>query len=94
MSAIIQRQASNHHVQLVAAAVIGGAVVATTILGFQALRRHERIDELKRSIPSLEEEEAADAKDPHAQRHNSVRVTCHGASMSHEHRADVDFSCK
>lgn len=57
MSALIHRYASNQNFQLGTAAVAGAALTATVLLSFQALRRQERVDALKRSIPSIEEED-------------------------------------
>lgn len=55
MSSWIQRQASSHHVQLAGAALLGGAAVAGTIFGVQAIRRRIAMDELKASIPNIDE---------------------------------------
>ncbi|KAG8525796.1 uncharacterized protein KY384_000556 [Bacidia gigantensis] len=56
----IDRHASNHNVQLAAVALISGIAVAGTIFSVQAIRRKERIDELKASIPELSEDHKAD----------------------------------
>ena len=55
MASWVDRQLSNHNVQLAAAALLSGAAVAATIYGTQAIRRKERVDELKASIPELNE---------------------------------------
>lgn len=59
MSSWIQRQASSHHVQLAGAALLGGAAVAGTIFGVQAIRRRVAMDELKASIPNIDEDHAS-----------------------------------
>ena len=60
MSDWFSRQASNHHVQLAAVAIVSGVTVAGAIIGTQAIRRKERIEELKASIPELSEDHKAD----------------------------------
>lgn len=55
MSSWLERQASSHHFQLAATAVISGAAVASLIYGGQAIRRKTAVDELKASIPELDE---------------------------------------
>lgn len=55
MASWIDRQFSNHNVQLAAVALLSGAAVAGTIYGTQAIRRKERVDKLKASIPELDE---------------------------------------
>lgn len=55
MTAWLERQASNHHVQLAATAVISGIAVAGLIYGTQAARRKLAVDDLKASIPELNE---------------------------------------
>lgn len=59
MSAWLQRQASSHGVQLAATAVLSGAAVAGAIYGYQNLRRAEAVEELKASIPELDEKHRA-----------------------------------
>lgn len=56
MSFWFDRHASNHNVQLAAVALVSGITVASVIYGTQAIRRKERIDELKASIPELSED--------------------------------------
>ena len=55
MSSWFDRHASNHNVQLAAVALISGITVASAIYGTQAIRRKERVEELKASIPELSE---------------------------------------
>ena len=55
MTAWIERQAANHHVQLAATAVISGLAVAGIIYGTQAARRKVAVDDLKASIPQVNE---------------------------------------
>lgn len=55
-----ERQASSHHVQLAAAALLSGVTVAGLICGTQAVRRRVAVDELKASIPELNESHHAD----------------------------------
>ena len=59
MSAWLERQASNHHVQLAATAILSGAAVAGVIFGSQYARRKVAIEELKASIPELNEKHQA-----------------------------------
>jgi len=44
---------SRERIQLAATAVVSGAVVAGAILGYQHVRRVERVEHLKRSVPEL-----------------------------------------
>lgn len=60
MTSWLERQASSHHVQLAAAAVLSGVTVAGLIYGTQAVRRKEAVQELKASIPELNETHHAD----------------------------------
>jgi len=46
--------------QLAATALISGAVVASAIFGYQAVRRQEKVEDLKSSIPQLGEGHIAD----------------------------------
>jgi len=55
MTAWLERQAANHHVQLAATAVVSGITVASLIYGAQAARRKLAVDDLKASIPELNE---------------------------------------
>ena len=56
MSSWVQRQVSSHHTQLVAAAILSGVTVAGLILGVQGIRRQVAVDELKSSIPNIDEQ--------------------------------------
>lgn len=56
MAAWLER---HQHGQLIATALISGAVVAGTIFGVQHAQRREKIDELKASIPELSEDHKA-----------------------------------
>lgn len=60
MSSWLERQAASHNVQLAATAVLSGAVVAGLIYSGQAIRRKAAVDELKASIPELDESHHAD----------------------------------
>ena len=60
MSSWFERQASSHYVQLAAAAIVSGATVAGVIYGSQAVRRAEAVQNLKASIPELNESHHAD----------------------------------
>ncbi|CAJ2504383.1 Uu.00g117770.m01.CDS01 [Anthostomella pinea] len=55
-SSFLERASSNSRVQLAATAIVSGAVAASAVLGYQRLRREERIHELKDSIPSQDDE--------------------------------------
>jgi len=55
MASWLHRQASGQQAQLIATAFVSGAVVACTIFGIQALRRRVATDELKASIPNINE---------------------------------------
>ena len=56
MSSIFSQAASSSKVQLVATALVSGAVAASVLLGYQRLQREERISRLKSSIPSPSDE--------------------------------------
>jgi tRNA threonylcarbamoyladenosine dehydratase len=60
MSSWLQRTASSTQAQFAATAVLAGAVTAGAILGYQHLRRQERVEDLKNSIPELGRGHAAD----------------------------------
>lgn len=60
MASWLERQASSHHVQLAATAVFSGIAIAGIIYGSQAIRRKTAVDELKASIPDLDETHHAD----------------------------------
>lgn len=59
MTSWLQRQASSHNAQLVTTAVLSGAAVAGAILGIQAIRRQIAVEDLKASIPQLDEQDDA-----------------------------------
>jgi tRNA threonylcarbamoyladenosine dehydratase len=59
MSSWIFRATASHNVQLVITAVISGVVVAGAILGFQKSRRQYMVEDLKASIPSINQEHVA-----------------------------------
>lgn len=54
MSSWISRASSSSQAQFAATAVVSGAVVAGAILGYQHVRRQEKVEDLKRSIPELD----------------------------------------
>lgn len=56
----IQHHANSHQSQLAATAVVSGAAVASAIFGYQALRRREAVDNLKASIPDINEKHHAE----------------------------------
>lgn len=60
MASWLERQASSHHVQLAATAVFSGIAIAGLIYGSQAVRRKAAVDDLKASIPDLDENHHAD----------------------------------
>ena len=60
MSTWLQNQLSSHRAQLVGTALVSGAVVASAIYGVQSLRRQIAIDELKESIPNIDEDHHAE----------------------------------
>jgi hypothetical protein len=53
MSSWLSRAASSTQAQFAATAIVSGAVVAGAILGYQHVRRQERVEDLKSSIPEL-----------------------------------------
>ena len=60
MASWFQRTASSSQAQFAATALVSGAVVAGAIFGFQHIRRQERLEDLKSSIPELGREHKAD----------------------------------
>lgn len=64
MTSWLERQASSHHVQLAATAVFSGIAIAGLIYGSQAIRRKVAVDDLKASIPDLDENHHADLVSP------------------------------
>jgi hypothetical protein len=53
MGSWFQRTMNSTQVQFAATALVSGAVVAGAILGYQHVRRTERVEDLKRSIPEV-----------------------------------------
>jgi hypothetical protein len=53
MSSWLSRVTSSTQAQFAATAIVSGAVVAGAILGYQHVRRQERVEGLKSSIPEL-----------------------------------------
>jgi hypothetical protein len=53
MSSWLSRATSSTQAQFAATAIVSGAVVAGAILGYQHIRRQERVEDLKSSIPEL-----------------------------------------
>jgi hypothetical protein len=49
----LSRATSSTQAQFAATAIVSGAVVAGAILGYQHVRRKERVEDLKSSIPEL-----------------------------------------
>jgi hypothetical protein len=60
MTSWLERQASSHQVQLAATAVFSGVAVAGIIYGSRAIRRKVAVEELKASIPELNESHHAE----------------------------------
>ncbi|RFU30244.1 hypothetical protein B7463_g6080, partial [Scytalidium lignicola] len=56
----LSRAASSSQAQFAATALVSGAVVAGAILGYQHIRRQEKIEDLKSSIPELGREHRAE----------------------------------
>lgn len=55
MASWIGRITGSREAQFAATAVVSGAVVAGAILGYQNVRRRERVGELKADIPDLDD---------------------------------------
>ena len=53
MNSWLQRATSSKEFQFGATALVSGAVVAGAILGYQHVRRQEKVEDLKSSIPAL-----------------------------------------
>lgn len=53
MSSLIARTSSSPALQFSATALVAGVLTAAAILGYQELRRQEKIEDLKASIPEL-----------------------------------------
>jgi hypothetical protein len=60
MASWFQRTTSSTQAQFAATALVSGAVVAGAILGYQHVRRQERVEDLKSSIPALGRDHAAE----------------------------------
>ncbi|KAL2003865.1 hypothetical protein VTN02DRAFT_1887 [Thermoascus thermophilus] len=78
MSSWLQRQAGSQQAQLAATAVLSGAAVAGAILGFQSMRRREKVKELKASIPEINE------------RHHAEKLTQYGTVTPVPHMSKED----
>ncbi|KAJ5562683.1 hypothetical protein N7535_002871 [Penicillium sp. DV-2018c] len=61
MSSWLQRQAGSSQAQLATAAVVSGAAVAGAIFGYQSYKRKGAVQDLKASIPSLDDSHPAQA---------------------------------
>ena len=61
MSSWLQQQATSHQLQLAATAAVSGLVVACSIFGVQAIQRQIAIDDLKASIPNIDENHTSEA---------------------------------
>jgi hypothetical protein len=59
MTSWFSRATESRNAQLITTAVVSGAVVASTILGFQQARRMYRVADLKASIPDIDDEHHA-----------------------------------
>ena len=60
MSSWVEKQLSSHRLQLAATAILSGLAIAGLIYGSQAIRRQVVIDELKETIPNIDEEHDAE----------------------------------
>lgn len=60
MSSWLSRTTSSSQAQFAATALVSGAVVAGAIFGYQHVRRQERVEDLKSSIPELGKGHEAD----------------------------------
>lgn len=94
MSSWLERQATSHQVQLAATAVFSGAVVAGLIYGGQAIRRKAAIDELKASIPELDDSHHADLviSFDFAPR-KYIRINADYPSEAHQFRYCLSITC-
>jgi hypothetical protein len=72
MSSWISRATESRNAQLITTAAVSGAVVASTILGFQKARRMYRVADLKASIPDVDEEYHAQRVSEQHNRHYLV----------------------
>ncbi|KAI9055131.1 hypothetical protein LZ554_000096 [Drepanopeziza brunnea f. sp. 'monogermtubi'] len=85
MSSWLSRTASTSQAQFAATALVSGAVVAGAIFGYQHVRRQERVEDLKSSIPAL------------GQSHQADKLTDFGAApsktgMSKEDERSLEFA--
>ncbi|MCJ1383612.1 hypothetical protein MMC17_006726 [Xylographa soralifera] len=60
MSTWLERQGSSHQTQLIATAILSGITVIGIVFGAQAIRRQVAVEDLKASIPSVDEPHDAD----------------------------------
>ena len=60
MPSWIQNSVSSVQAQLALTALVSGLAVGSTILSYQNLRRKEAVDELKSSIPEIDERHHAE----------------------------------
>ena len=60
MSSWFSRTTSSSQAQFAATAIVSGVVVAGAILGYQHVRRQEKVEDLKSSIPELGKGHIAD----------------------------------
>lgn len=70
MSSWIQRQISSH--RIAATAVVTGVAVAGTIFGAQAIRRKVAVEDLKSSIPDVDEKHHTERVHHHLTSHSSA----------------------
>ncbi|OAK97012.1 hypothetical protein IQ06DRAFT_350719 [Phaeosphaeriaceae sp. SRC1lsM3a] len=70
MSSWISKATESRNAQLITTAVVSGAIVASTIIGFQQARRLYRVADLKASIPEIDDE------------HHAQRLTEYGAAST------------
>jgi tRNA threonylcarbamoyladenosine dehydratase len=68
MNSWVSRATASHHAQLITTAIVSGVVVGGAILGFQKARRMYRVEQLKESIPQVDEN------------HHATRITEYGAA--------------
>ena len=81
MSAWLSRATSSTQAQFAATAIVSGAVVAGAILGYQHVRRQERVEDLKSKIPELGRDHSAEKV-----RLDNTLITC---GEGKETRADL-----
>ena len=60
MSSWLERQGSSHQTQLITTAILSGITVIGVVFGVQAVRRQVAVDDLKASIPNVDEPHDAD----------------------------------